>query len=103
MFMRRHKAKERLYYYLYIYSEHEDQRVFSLGNADKALKTLAEWERHRLMPIELVALGMKKEHIDKWRKKIEDDAAEKGLQCFTYKRYNKNRKRPQRQLESFSS
>lgn len=105
LFMIRKKAKNRFYYYLYIYDSSHDwgmRAVFSLGNGDKALNRLAHWQQNRTFPQDLADLGIKTEQVEKWREKIAADYFEKGLQCFTYKSYNENRKRPAAPTEAIS-
>lgn len=106
MFMVRHKAKNRLYYYLYVYEDNyecnRNKRIFSLGNGEKALMRILEWQRKNEFPKELADLGMKRSHLNKWRLKIESDFSEKSLHCLPYKDYNKNRKRPPAPTEAFS-
>lgn len=99
------KAKDRFYYYLYVYdcSQYRGTRpVYSLGSSDKALLKLTEWEEGKAIPVDLVRIGIKKEQVNKWRRNVENDNVSKKVACCSYELYNKNRKRPQRQLESFS-
>lgn len=105
MYMIRHKAHNRFYYYLCVYDAAEFRglrKVHALGNGQKALEKLELWDEQQSYPSDLIGLGLEIEQLEKWRNKIKGDFKELGLQCFNYKGYNKNRKRPQRQLESFS-
>lgn len=105
--MTKSKSKGRYYYYFYVYdptSERSMKPVFSLGRSEKALFQLSHWIENGYLPVELVNLGLKAEQLNKWREEIEmNNSSNNFLDCCSYKGYNKNRKRPQRQLESFSS
>ena len=53
LYLKRHKAKDRLYYYLFVHDRnelYEEKRIYSLGNGQKALKKLTEWGQNAEIP-----------------------------------------------------
>lgn len=105
MFMTRSKSKGRYYYYFYVYdcsSERGMRPVFSLGNSEKALDKLSNWQEQNYLPIELIDLGIRQEQIGKWLNEIEENnKSSNNVACCSYKVYNKNRKRPPAPTEAF--
>lgn len=75
MFLSRVKAKGRYYFYIYIYDNQQEnfkKSIYSLGEKNKALQVIEDWKANNKIPVELIKMGLKKEKIERWRKKIEE-------------------------------
>lgn len=105
MFMTKKKARGRFYYYLYVYDRFNERGmrpVCSLGSSPKALQNLEEWKEQNDIPPDLLALGLKKEQLKKWHDTIKMNLHKEKLESFTYKEYNKKRKRQAAPTEAHS-
>lgn len=60
-----------MYFYIYAYDAlHGVKTLHSLGRRDKALDKLAGWKDAAAIPTDLMALGLKLEDVQEWKKKI---------------------------------
>lgn len=73
MFVSRVTSKGRMYFYIYAYDSALSgiKTLHSLGHKDKAINKLSDWRDKAKIPEDLLALGLKKEEVEQWKKKIE--------------------------------
>lgn len=73
MFVSRVTSKGRMYFYIYAYDSSLSgiKTVHSLGRKEKAIDKLSGWRDRSMIPEDLLKLGLKKEEVEQWRKKIE--------------------------------
>lgn len=74
MFVSRVKAKGQIYFYAYVYDNSTSsglKTVYSLGKREKAIDQLRSWKNdYSKIPPELIELGLKRENVVEWKRKI---------------------------------
>lgn len=73
MFVSRVTSKGTMYFYIYAYdsSLRGIKTVHGLGRKEKAIDKLSGWRDKAKIPENLLAMGLKKEEVELWKKKIE--------------------------------
>lgn len=73
MFISHVKAKGNIYFYVYVYDNQSMnglRTIYSFGRKEKVLEQLTNWVDPSKIPIELVNLGLKREKVEEWEKKV---------------------------------